>query len=160
VAVSLFLLFFYEFVIFWFFLFILVCVLTLVGFGIVMMPLIIILIYIGVVGVLIVASLIVVGGGSRQVRGGVEAFNWLPLFLIGLVFILVSQFNWFSQLPHRPQPVFSATSEQVLIQKYLFFSPDILSFFILFDGFCWALVLIGIFLLMAAVLCSLILSTI
>jgi NADH:ubiquinone oxidoreductase subunit 6 (subunit J) len=156
----LFLLLFYEFVIFWFFLFILVCVLTLVEFGIVMMPLIVVLIYIGVVGVLIVASLIVVGGGSQQVCESAKSFNWLPFFLIGLIFILVSQVGWVSQLPNRMQPMFPTISEQVLLQKYLFFSPDILSFFILFDGFCWAIILIGVFLLMAAVLCSLILSAI
>jgi NADH:ubiquinone oxidoreductase subunit 6 (subunit J) len=156
----LFLLLFYEFVIFWFFLFILVCVLTLVEFGIVMMPLIVVLIYIGVVGVLIVASLIVVGGGSQQVCEGAKSLNWLPFFLIGLIFILVSQAGWVSQLPNRTQPTFPTISEQVLLQKYLFFSPDILSFFILFDGFCWAIILIGVFLLMAAVLCSLILSAI
>lgn len=156
----LFLLLFYEFVIFWFFLFILVCVLTLVEFGIVMLPLIVVLIYIGVVGVLIVASLIVVGGGSQQVCESAKSLNWLPFFLIGLIFILVSQAGWVSQLPNRMQPTFPTISEQVLLQKYLFFSPDILSFFILFDGFCWAIILVGVFLLMAAVLCSLILSAI
>lgn len=160
ILASLLLLFFYEFVIFWFFLFILTCVVVLTSFNVIIMSLIIVLIYVGVVGVLIIASLIATGSGGAQQTKNTTAPSWLLFFLVGLVFILFSQFSGFLRLQHQPQSVFLCMSEQILLQKYLFFSPDLLSFFILFDGFCWVLILAGVFLLVAAVLCSLILSAI
>lgn len=154
------LLFFYEFVIFWFFLFILTCVVILASFNVTIVSLIIILIYVGVVGVLIIASLIATGSGGAQQTKNVTTPSWPLLFLIGSAFILFSQFSGFLQPQHQPQLVFLCMSEQILFQKYLFFSPDLMSFFILFDGFRWVLILVGVFLLVAAVLCSLILSSI
>lgn len=47
--------------------------------------------------------------------------------------------------------LYSGRAGQLVFQKFLFFNADVLSLYPLFDCFFWALLLVGVYLLMTAV---------
>lgn len=148
------LLFFYRFVFFVFFICVVACSCVLLSVGLYIWPMIWILIYLGVIGVIIVSSFIVAGRDltDRSAHVVDSPSYSLLFFLVGLVFVILPFNSIGGFWPYGYFDTYSTRAEQILLQKYTFFSPDILSFFIMFDGFFWSILLVGVFLLIAALL--------
>lgn len=135
----------------WFVIFVIALCGLLAVYGLVVSPILFFCVYVGVVVVLLMASF-AVSSRSGYFFTPVGVVGGFGLVFVGGAGTVVAILSVLGRASFHEAGFFEYSRRigQLVIQKFIFFSEDILGFFPLFDAFFWSLFLVGLYLVLTA----------